>query len=183
MSHPDPDLLERYVDGELSRRRRRDVETHVEGCDGCASAVGELRRVGALVRMASEDAAAEASLDGLADAVLEAVQKDERPLPWSVRARTWLGEFARYQKKIWVPPLAAAGAAAAALLIVVGVSGPAPTPDAPSALPPGSNVLSVSFGSTVDGSLFLLEGKDGTTTAVIWVDEGESEPVPEVKHS
>lgn len=56
------------------------------------------------------------------------------------------------------------------VLVVLTVGSEAP----PMERPPSSSVMSVSFGSSVDGTVFELEDKDGSTTAVIWVDEGKS---------
>jgi anti-sigma factor RsiW len=179
MAHLDERDLERYVDGELGRRRSRAVAAHLETCETCTAAVDAIRGVGALLRTMADELADGAPLDGLADRVL-AEAKRQAPLPWTERALAWLGEFGRHQKKIWVPSLATATAAAVAIVVFVSVgSTPPATPEA--SMPPGSAVLSVSFGQDVGGTLFQLEDKDGSTTAVIWVDEGE--PGSEVKRT
>jgi hypothetical protein len=85
----------------------------------------------------------------------------------------WIGEFFRYRRRVWAPPLALAGAAAAVLVVVFAIGRDAPTIPTTHGSQ-GSAVLSVSFGSTVDGTVFELEDKDGSTTAVIWVDQGKS---------
>lgn len=59
------------------------------------------------------------------------------------------------------------------MVLGLGRTTTAPLPEA--GLPPGSAVLSVSFGRQVAGTLFQLEDKDGWTTAVIWVDEGQAD--------
>lgn len=174
MDHLDQRAIERYVDGELGRREAADVAAHLEGCADCAAAVEAVRGVGVLLRAMAEDAASEAPLDGLADRVLEAIGR-EKPAPWTERLATWLGETFRYRKKVWVPSFASAAAVAAAVVVAVLVAGRPPVrPEA--ATPPGSSVLSVSFGQEVEGTLFQLEDKDGSTTAVIWVEEEEPAP-------
>ncbi len=182
MDHLDQREIERYVDGDLGRREAAAVEAHLEACRDCAAAVARVRSVGTLLRAMAEDVAAEAPLEGLADRVLEAVAR-QRPAPWTERLAAWLGETFKYRKKVWVPSFAAAGAVAAAAVVALFVVGPDPVRLDPG-LPPGSAVLSVSFGQQVEGTLFQLEGKDGSTTAVIWVEEGEPAPAgSEVKHS
>jgi anti-sigma factor RsiW len=169
MAHPDRQLLERYLDGELRGGRARRVKDHLGACAECSLEAGRSRALGKLLRTAAEQEGRLASLDGIADVVLRHVREDRR-LPWVARARVWLGEFIRHQKRVWVPPLTAGGAVAVGVVLFVGLRATTP-PGAE--LPPGSSVLSVSFGRSVEGSLFQLEEKDGTTTAVIWVDEGE----------
>jgi anti-sigma factor RsiW len=172
MSHPDPQELQRLVDGELGARRTRAVSQHAKSCSGCAETLDRIRGTGALLRMAMDEARDDVApdFDGLADRVIAAIEAEPRPLPWTERLRVWLGEFVRYRRRIWAPPLALAGAAAAVLVVVFALGRDAPTIERPQ----GSTVLSVSFGSTVDGTVFELEDKDGSTTAVIWVDQGKS---------
>jgi hypothetical protein len=172
MRHLDAMTLQRYADGELGARRSRVVSAHVESCAECAAAVERVRSVGDALRLAFDEQLAGGVLDGFADRVMATVAADPRPLPWRERAVAWLGEFTRYRKRIWAPSLALSGAAAVALLLVVAVGADVPARSAPA----GSSVLSVSFGSTVDGAVFELEDKDGTTTAVIWLDESKTAP-------
>jgi anti-sigma factor RsiW len=172
MRHPDQQEFQRLIDGELSRRRAHKVSAHVRSCPECAAAVERIRATGALLRLAVDDMIADAPLEGLSDRVLSEIGKEETKgrLSFTERFRTWFGEFIRYRQKVWAPPLALAGAAAAVLLVVFTVGSEAP----PIERPPSSTVMSVSFGSSVDGTVFELEDKDGSTTAVIWVDEGKS---------
>lgn len=175
MSHPDPQELQRLVDGELGARRSRAVSEHAKACSECGETLDRLRGAGALLRMAMDVEVDNVApdLDGLADRVIAAIEAEPRPLPWSERLRTWFGEFLRYRRRVWAPPLALAGAAAAVLVVVFALGRDAPTIEGPQGSQ-GSAVLSVSFGSTVDGTVFELEDKDGSTTAVIWVDQGKS---------
>lgn len=172
MRHPDPQEFQRLIDGELSRRRAHKVSSHVRSCPECAATVERIRATGALLRLAIDDMIDDAPLEGLSDRVLAGLEKEEgkATLGWSERFRTWLGEFLRYRQKVWAPPLALAGAAAAVALVVFTFGSEAP----PMERPPSSTIMSVSFGSSVDGTVFELEDKDGSTTAVIWVDEGKS---------
>lgn len=172
MRHPDPQELQLLVDGELSRRNAHNVSAHVRSCPECADVVERIRATGAFLRLAVDDMIADAPLEGLSDRVLSEIANGEKKstLGWSERFRTWFGEFVRYRQKVWGPPLALAGAAAAVVLVVFTIGTEAP----PVERPPSSTVMSVSFGSSVDGTVFELEDKDGSTTAVIWVDEGKS---------
>lgn len=172
MPHPDPQELQRLVDGELGARRTRALSEHARGCSACAEVIDRIRGTGALLRMAMDEAADDVGpdLDGLADRVIAAIEAEPRPLPWTERLRVRLGEVFRYRRRVWAPPIALAGAAAAVLVVVFALGRDAP----PLERPEGSAVLSVSFGSSVDGTVFELEDKDGSTTAVIWVDQGKS---------
>ncbi len=206
MAHPDIQQIQRFSDGELDKRRARDVEAHIRDCPKCTVTVNQLEKIGQLVQLAAHQINIDVNMDGFADAVLERIsdEKAEQSVSWREKIKVWLGEFVRYQRRIWVPTFATAGVAGATLLVVIGVAqqqqiSASDLPSTPlssdsasmigagslssssnvmpgaGSLPPGSNVLSVSFGSSVDGALFQLEGKDGSTTAVIWVDEGKAE--------
>ncbi len=175
MTHPDSQELHRYADGEISQRRSRKVAAHLEGCSECTDEIRRIRATGDLVRQASEELVAEAPLEGFADRVMARIEVDEQPLPWTARLRTWLGEFFRYRRRVWAPSLGLAVAAAAAVLLAIGLRQPDPVPPPQTAeLPSGTTVLSVSFGSSVNGTVFEVEDKDGSTTAVIWVDNAKS---------
>jgi len=45
MTHPQPDQLSNYLDGELPRGDARMLEAHLEACPECTSLLAELRRV------------------------------------------------------------------------------------------------------------------------------------------
>jgi len=182
MTHPETTELQQWLDGELSRRRARNVDGHVQSCGSCRQAVQELEATRDLLRFALNECADDPALTSLADHVLAAVETQER-LPWRERWRTWLAEVAQHQRRLWLPPLAVGTAAAVALVAVtffvshappVGVELTDPTGGASASLgagvPPQSEVISVSFGNTVQGTLFQIEDKDGSRTAVIWVD-------------
>jgi len=172
MAHPDPLELDRFADGDLGSRRARKVALHLEGCTECSCAVERIRATGGALRSAFDEALAEGPLDGFADRVMERLSvPPEAPLPWAARASAWLGEFFKHRKRVWAPSLALATSAAVALVLVVAFR-TAPTPMDRS--PAGSSIVSVSFGSTVNGAVFEMEDKDGSTTAVIWVDDAKT---------
>lgn len=172
MRHPDPEELQRLVDGELGHRQTPSVSKHVSDCAECSEAVRRIRATGDLLRLAFDQIAEDAPLEGFADRVMESLAKQERkPLPLRERIATWAGEFFRYRQKLWAPSLALASAAAVALVALLVLRGDPPLANQQ---PAGSTVISVSFGNTVNGHVFELEDKDGTTTSVIWVDESKT---------
>lgn len=181
MDHPDPQELQLFADDELNGRKAQAVAAHLDGCSECGEAIERIRTTGDLLRLAVDEIIADAPLEGFADSVLEQIEA-EAPLTWSERLKTWFGEFYRYRQRFWGPSLALASGTAAVLLVLIffgGESGTTPSPDRLPSLPPvdlvpGSSVLSVSFGNSVDGTVFEVEDKDGSTTAVIWVDEAKS---------
>lgn len=175
MGHPNPQQLHRFIDGELSVRRTRKIASHLEGCSECAEVVERTNATGDLLRLAADEIIAEAPLEGFADQVMARLAAEEAPLPWTERIRAWVSEFILYQRKVWVPPMAVAAAAAVAAVLVFGFRGSPVTDSMGTAeLPQGTTVLSVSFGSSVDGTVFEVEDKDGSITAVIWVDRAKS---------
>lgn len=130
-----------------------------------------MRATGDLLRLGLDEVMDEAPLEGFADRVLDQLERD-RPAPWSERVSIWVGELFRHRPKVWAPPMALASAAAVALLVALTFNGEAPSRQ----VAPGSSVISVSFGNSVEGTVFEVEDKDGSTTAVIWVDQSKSEP-------
>ncbi len=172
MKHLDPEWLQRFADGELGRRQTRKVAAHLENCSACTETVERIRSTGDVLRLAFDEMIADAPLEDFADGVMAKLDEEERPLTWVEGIQAWFSEFFRYRRRVWVPSLALAGAATAALLVAITIG-----PEFPSRnLPGGTSVISVSFGSTVEGTVFELEDKDGTTTAVIWVDESKTTP-------
>jgi hypothetical protein len=169
MRHPDSIELQRFVDGELNSRKARELSKHLDECAECSDSVHAIRGTGDLLRFAFNDVLEGAPLEGFADRVMEGIEKDSKT-PWFEGLKVWFDEVFKHQRKVWVPPLALAGAAAAALLITLSFGDELPNREVPN----GSTVLSVSFGSSVEGAVFELEDKDGSTTAVIWVDESKT---------
>lgn len=172
MRHPDTEEFQRLVDGELSRYRAHEVSAHIRSCPECAASVERMRATADLVRLAVDDMVSDAPLEGLTDRIMAELEteKVQERLGWVERLRTWSGEFVRYRRRVWAPSIALAGAAAAVALVVITYGHEVPQIEHP----PSSTVMNVSFGSSVDGTVFELEDKDGSTTAVIWVDEGKS---------
>ena len=53
--HPADDVLEMYCRGELSTRRRSEIQDHLSSCERCAKAVDVIREFSATVRAAFEE--------------------------------------------------------------------------------------------------------------------------------
>jgi len=57
--------LERWIDDELSERRARCIDEHVEGCEDCASEVAALLKLKSSVRRVRGGDASEGAIDRL----------------------------------------------------------------------------------------------------------------------
>jgi anti-sigma factor (TIGR02949 family) len=69
------DQLSDYLDRELAQERRRQLEDHLRGCDGCARFGGELA---ATVRELKAHLQAERLPSGFRDRLREALDRGER---------------------------------------------------------------------------------------------------------
>jgi anti-sigma factor RsiW len=170
--------LERFLDGELSGRRRAEVERHLTGCPDCQAELSLLRVGGALLREDARAAAAAAPMDRFSDSVLRRV-KQEQPLSAGERLRTWLGEFLFHRRVVLATGLAAV-AFAVAVLVPLLSSGPIPggagpggarpdglQPDAVQTAGVDNEVIIDRMEYAGDRSMIFTVSKNNTT--VIWL--------------
>ncbi len=110
-------LLEAYADGELSPRRRVQLESHLATCSACSQELEHARRLRETLRELPERFCDDDLLVKVAARVRDESQPgargDERT-PFAVRVRHWIAEHA-------VPAWQPAAAVLAVLLIVIGV--------------------------------------------------------------
>jgi anti-sigma factor RsiW len=71
------ELVTDYLEGVLSRRDRRAFERHLEGCDGCAGFLEQVREVLVATGEVGPDDLAPATLDGLVQLYRE--HRDDQP--------------------------------------------------------------------------------------------------------
>ncbi len=107
-------MLDRFHDGELSRRARARVERHLAACPACMAELSRISALGRELREALESECREVDFSGFTERVMQGVSH-ERPLPLGQRLRLWLGEALRVYRPVW---LASVAAAAAAVLVI-----------------------------------------------------------------
>jgi len=160
---PDQEL-ERYFDGELSGSKAAEIKDHIESCKDCCAKLQRMENLGRMIRFAAEENAESFDEDAFLANVRKGIEKD-RQVPLSETLKVWLEEFFSFRKQIWVP--SAVAVTAAVLVMVVSFSQPVDMTPEPYG---NSNVASVSFDSG-SGIVFQVEEDNGSTTAVVWVNE------------
>lgn len=199
-SKVDEQLLHRLVDGELSTSEREALEGELSEQD--RARVNGIRRVGDLVRLASEEAASK--LDSsklLADIEAGIAAKEEAGFGEAFRVieggggaesvdppqRSSTEETVRPEGwKIVVPVTTGLLAAAVVLLVVLSGQREAEPNHGEQAqrvetvieTPAGNEVLDVDLGENA-GTVFAVQGDAGEPLAVIWIEEEDVEPAQE----
>lgn len=164
-THPSDLEIEALFDGELDGLRKREVEAHVASCPECGARLKRIEHLSRGIGVMSERMAEGVDFDAFFAKVNEGIRRAE-PTPIGERIGVWLDEFVAFRKAIWIPALA--GASAIAVMLAITLSG---APPSPTRLQGGSsNVASVTFDSG-SGIVFQMEEENGTTTAVVWVNE------------
>lgn len=152
MSRPSDEELQRYFDGELPERERRRIEAALPQDHAARAKLATLAEMRELYQEIAEQAADEAPLDGLYEAVRARI--DARPAGPLERIAAWWHETSR--------PLVFAGAAAALAMVAGGVwlaRGPA----AVEARPGAADEVDVS--ETADATPLINE--DGAAFGVV----------------
>jgi predicted anti-sigma-YlaC factor YlaD len=161
------DLMERYQDGELSKRKRSRVDQHLRECAGCRQTLELLKLQGELLRQNIEEAVNLADFSGFEERVLSKIA-DERPLPAMERVLLWIRELAYQHRAVWISSLATA-AVLLAVLIPLSLNW-----GQPDVLPGASQTASVDNEAIIDSmeyagerSMIFTVSKNNTT--VIWL--------------
>jgi len=97
-------LLERYLDDELSRRKKASVAAHLSECAVCQRTLDRLDLQSRILREALEGAAERADFSSFDEGVLAGIASDVRQ-PLIVHARVWLGEALYHYRAIWLTSL------------------------------------------------------------------------------
>lgn len=157
-THPDPEQLSAYIDGELTGADRDDLERHLTGCSECSATLRGLRATVADMRALPSPAPSEQDLWALRSAISKARR----------------GPAERYRR--WVVGVGSAAAVAAAIVGVLSLNhnkinttsanqktGEAAIPSAVTAPPPNFLIDETNYNSTSARSL-LVSFHDGVPT-------------------
>lgn len=112
--------LSAFIDGELSRRERVDVERHLASCKTCVARAADLRAESALVRVGMEMLTDEVDFRDFSQRVMARLTPERPPL--LERWKLSLGELFTYRRPVLVS-IGAAGMAVAVVLVGVFIGG------------------------------------------------------------
>ena len=173
------ELLQKYVDGELSPSREAMVKNLLEASSKDSLAVEEFRRIGDLLRLMDEENTASVSFEGLADKVCAEIETDRGPLGFFEKLKVRFLEFLEHRRAVWIPTLAAVGAVCLAIVLTpLFASSPLRSPgasdsgivlhSAKTSFSGGSRIVSADFGSHT-GAQYELKDRAGNTIGVVWI--------------
>ncbi len=175
------DLVQRYLDGDLTPEEARLVRELMASDPSFQEDARAYRRIGDLMR---EMSGAEVDRPGL-DAAWSGVQGRLAGVQGGPDARAgdadpshalvWLSEVARHRMRFWIP---AAGLTAVAASIVVVLALQTAVPEVPAAIQEvaglGSRVTDFSLNST-STTVLMVETGSGGTAAVLWVSDDDED--------
>jgi len=167
-----PELLQRYLDGELGRREHLRVEARLAARPEDRAALERLRAIGALLRESGEGQLEGVSFDGFPARVMDGVRAERRRPGLLERLGVWLGEFIEHRRRVWIPASAVAGAAAAALLVLPLASA---VPESPGVAAGDSRIAVFSGSRDVEAGseIVSVTGAPGWRSYQVASDHGE----------
>jgi anti-sigma factor RsiW len=155
------ELLEKYVDQEVTEQEKTLLETHLLDCSSCRDDLKSLKELSNVMKISLGEMAREEDFDRVWAKIKRGVRSEERR-PWWEIFRFWLGLPVLLQKRVWIP-------AVAAILVLIFVTVPLLMKKSPS--------LPVDFGveyvESKTNNVMVYEV--GPTATVIWLFEGDEE--------
>jgi hypothetical protein len=180
MDKLDNEIIERYMDGELSKSQAEHVASVLGTSQESQSHLDRSRKLGNLIRMGNAALTRDISFEGLSERVMKEIGNATSPLPFTTRIGIWLQEFFEHRRAVWIPAAAMSAAVVLALLILPLF----PTTQSAQRVSTesgftlhsteaniiGSRIASVDFG-TAAGKTFNLQRASGGTVGVVWIRE------------
>jgi anti-sigma factor RsiW len=179
--HPSQELLQRYLDGELSNADHVALSAHMAGCAGCARQHASLQRLGQWVTRSIGDEAAAVDLSRMFQNIEAGIAAERTAV--DVRANGSDGQpqvvplrktrARRFSSA--APALGALALAAAVMLMVYRPdSGPGDSEEGFDEAGGVSEVTDIDFGANA-GTVFDISLSDGSSTPVVWIDDDDDE--------
>ena len=180
MGKLDTEIVERYLDGELSEKESKRMETLMNSSQESRRIAEQNKQLGELLRFSSNEMCKDVSFDGFSSRILEQVE-NERPIPLSTRIRVWLAEFIEHRRSIWIPATAACASAVLAVALWPSTPVNQTTVYNPQAngialhssvieTAGGSQIASVDFGPA-RGTTYSIPSSTQGTVGVVWIVE------------
>ena len=154
-------LLEKYVDQEVTEQEKNLVETHLLDCSSCRDDLKSLEELGNVMKVPLGEMGQEEDFDRVWLKIRRGIRSEERPARWEI-FRSWLGLPVLHQKRVWVP-------AVAAILVLIFVTVPLLLKKSPS-LPED---FGVEYVESKTNNVMVYEV--GPAVTVIWLFEGDEE--------
>jgi anti-sigma factor RsiW len=155
------DLLEKYVDQEVTEQEKNLVETHLLDCSSCRDDVKAFEELGNVMKVSLGEMARKEDFDQVWLKVRRGLRSEERRSWWEI-LRSWLELPVLHQKRVWIP-------AVAAILVLIFVTAPLLMKKSPS-LPVD---FSVEYVESKTNNVMVYEVEP--TVTVIWLFEGTEE--------
>ncbi len=172
-----PDLLERYIDGDLKPKKARQVERLLSESPDHQEAYSELTQIGDLLRLMNEENLANVTFEGFKSQVEHQILSEDKLPPLVSRIGVWLTEFLDHRRVVWIPTVATITALTLALVLLpfFSIHTASETPNngiqlysSPSPLI--SRIDSVDFGD-LTGTHYTIKDNQGGTVGVVWINE------------
>jgi hypothetical protein len=155
------ELLEKYVDQEVTDQEKTLVEAHLLDCSSCRDDLKSMEEISNVMKVPLEVMARQEDFDRAWLKIKREIRSEEKRSWWEV-FRSWLGLPVLHQKRVWIP-------AVAAILVLIFVTVPLLLKKNPS--------LPVDFGveyvESKTNNVMVYEVEP--TVTVIWLFEGDEE--------
>jgi hypothetical protein len=155
------ELLEKYVDQEVTDQEKTLVEAHLLDCSSCRDDLKSMEEISNVMKVPLEVMARQEDFDRVWLKIKREIRSEEKRSWWEV-FRSWLGLPVLHQKRVWIP-------AVAAILVLIFVTVPLLLKKTPS--------LPVDFGveyvESKTNNVMVYEVEP--TVTVIWLFEGDEE--------
>jgi anti-sigma factor RsiW len=158
-------LLEKYFDQEVTEEERSLVEAHLSDCHACQDLLRSMEKLRGLVKAPVEEALQKEDFQWMWQKIERGIRLEEKPTFWE-SVGSWLSTIPLFQKKVWVPAVAAA-------LILLAITVPLLFKKTPSY--PSLSVVEYVESQTYNVMVYELE--KGKVT-VIWLFEEPEKETP-----
>ena len=158
------ELLEKYLDQELTDQEKALVEGHLFDCSSCRDSLKSMEELSHVMKVSPFEIAREEHYDRVWLKVKREIRSEEKHSWWEV-FRSWFWLPTLHQKRVWIPAVAAA-------LVLIFITVPLLLKKSPS-LPAE---FGVEYVESTTNNVMVYEVEQSKVT-VIWLFEGsETEP-------
>jgi anti-sigma factor RsiW len=163
--------LDLFLDDELSRSKKAQVEAHLAGCRACRNRLEAYQLQAEILKEELEAVADGVDFAGFEDRVLSGIRAAEPPSVFE-RFRMWLAEAAYHYRTVWVTSLVTAAILVAVLVPLLGSESSSLKPDEPGertaqVAAVDNEVIIDSIEYAGERSMIFTVSKNNTT--VIWL--------------
>lgn len=168
--HVDDEKLQRYFDEETSAGESTIVRRHLQECQPCSARLHKLEKLRGLFSEMVSDVGEAPAFDAMYASIRTGIEK-QKSAGFGERFRLFANDAVTYRRGAVVSAAAVTLAAAAALVLMW--RGSFSSDDEMPSGARGTQVEEVQFGQNSAGTVFQIENGDGTSAAVIWINDDE----------